>query len=70
MQAPKELTLSVLRRKRDVSRGFSTRVPNTPTEGAERTAADLMGCALCRRPLPIARCSEILDFDTSGDAFC
>ena len=50
MQAPKELTLSVLRRKRDFSRGFSTRVPNTPTKGAERTAADLMGFAHCRRP--------------------
>ncbi len=45
MQAPKELTLSVLRRKRDFSRGFSTRVPNTPTKGAERTAADLQAAA-------------------------
>ena len=41
VQAPKEVTLSVLRRKKDFSRGFSTRVPNTPTKGAERTAADL-----------------------------
>ena len=55
MQAPKELTLSVLRRKRDVSRGFSTRGPNTPTIGAERTAADLKGYAPCRRP-PLSGC--------------
>ena len=41
MQAPKELTLSVLRTKRDFSQGFSTMRPNTPTMGAERTAADL-----------------------------
>ena len=45
MQAPKELTLSVLRRKRDFSRGFSTRVLNTPSRGAERTAADLQAAA-------------------------
>jgi hypothetical protein len=55
VQAPKELTLSVLRRKRDFSRGFSTRVPNTPTIGAERTAADLKGYAPCRRP-PLSGC--------------
>ena len=29
----------------------------------------LMGCALCRRPLPIARCSEILDFGHFWNCF-
>ena len=45
MQAPKELTLSVLKRKREFSRGFSTLVFNTPARGAERTAADLQAAA-------------------------
>ena len=29
---------------------------------SENPRPDLMGCALCRRPLTIARCSEIVDF--------
>jgi len=45
VQAPEELTLSVLRTKRHFSRGFSTMRPNTPAMGAERTAADLQATA-------------------------
>ena len=71
MQAPKELTLSALRRKRDFSRGFSTRGPNTPIKGAERTEADLKDYALCRRPLLASRIvisgARCLHFDILGD---
>ena len=35
---------------------------NGPDALSKRARPDLMGCALCRRPLTIARCSEILDF--------
>ena len=56
MQDPKELTLSVLRRKRDFSRGFSTMRPNTPAMGAERTAAVLQATASA---------AELLELDDS-----
>ena len=56
MQAPKEMILSVLRRKKDFSQGVSTMPPNTPAMGAERTAADLQATASA---------AELLELDDS-----
>ncbi len=50
MQAPKELTLSVLK---TLVEFFDERVLNTPARGAERTAADF---TLKASPLPPAPC--------------
>ena len=66
VQAPKELTLSVLRRKRNVSRGFSTRVPNTPTKGAERTAADLWAAPSAAGPLWVTANAQKISFGRPG----
>ena len=60
MQAPKELTLSVLETLVEV---FRRRVPNTVTGGAERTAADLR--RLRRAPGRGSLCL-CLQFEASG----